>query len=267
MKSRIIIILVSFGFIISVNGCGLMGKKYLKSKSEQHQISTLDKKKIKISNITGNIVLSHSNDTAMVTIKASKEIKVKKKYLDTPFDEITIDIDTLSSIIEIKSVISGNDDGVFKFNNNRDIRIDYEIYIPSNIDIEVENVHGNITSGDLNNDIKIDLVHGDVDLENYTGRIDCEITNGSFSGKIDSTKGIDLNTINGNVTLILSNYMNVNLRAETVNGRISNENLDFRLVDKERNIFKGKLGNSDLKSDIKIETVNGKIKLFGRNEI
>ena len=61
--------------------------------------------------------------------------------------------------------------------------------------------------------------------------------------------------------------MSANIRAETVNGRIVEENLQFRVIDKEKKMFRGTLGNSDSNIDIKIETVNGKIKLIGRNEI
>jgi len=268
MKTRIILLIISFGIIVSLNGCGMMGKRYVKSNSEQHQISASGKKKIKLENIVGNIVISRSSDSGSIFVKASKEIKVKKKYIDRPFDEIELKIDTSGNIISITSEYNNNrDDGFFKFNISRDRRVDYEITVPSNLEVEIENVNGDFTAKNLDNDLKIDLVNGEVDLMNYTGRLDCEITNGSFSGEIDSTRGIDISTINGSVTLNLNNFMNANIKAETVNGRIVEENLQFRVIDKEKKMFRGTLGNSDSNTDIKIETVNGKIKLIGRNEI
>lgn len=268
MKTRILLLLIGFGILVSLNGCGSMGKRYLKSSSEQHQISASGKKKVKLENVTGNITVRRSSDSGSVFLKASKEIKVKKKFLDKPFDEIDIRIDTSGSLISISTEYNNNrDDGFFRFNIGRDRRVDYEISIPEDMDLEIENVNGVFSAKDLNNDLKIDLVNGEVDLINYTGRLDCEITNGSFSGEIDSTRGIDISTINGSVTLHLNNYMNANVRAETVNGRITEENLQFRIIDKEKKMFKGTLGNGDSNTDIKIETVNGKIKLIGRNEI
>ncbi len=104
-------------------------------------------------------------------------------------------------------------------------------------------------------------------MDNYTGRLECEIINGDFTGHIDSTRGIDINTTNGDISLFLNNYMNVNVRAETVNGKISTEELQFKNTVKEKRLLKGQLGNDESNTDIKVETVNGRIKLYGRNEI
>ena len=268
MKSRIIVLIFSIGILVSMNGCGFMSKKYLKTSSEQHQIDITGKQTIKLENVKGSIKISHSNDSGVLTVKASKEIKVKKKFLDTPFDEIRVNIDSSNSIIKITTDITkGGEDGFFKFNTGRDQRVDYEIIVPSGIEIEIENVNGNISTGKLSNDLNIDLVNGEVALDNYTGRLKCEITNGSFSAEIDSTTGMDVSTVNGGVTLKLNNFINANLRAETVNGRITEENLQLRVVEKEKKLFKGKLGSGESNVDINIETVNGKIKLFGRSEI
>ncbi|MEO8210337.1 MAG: hypothetical protein ABI840_07225 [bacterium] len=268
MKSKIILFILGFIFIASLNGCGLMSKKYTKTETVTHQISTDGKKKIKLDNINGSVTISQSKDSNFLMVKAHKEIKVKKKYLDTPFDEIEVILDTTGSIISVKTEINKKgEDGIFKFNIDRNQRVDYEISVPLNMEIEVENINGNITAGRLTDDLKIDLVNGEVSLENYTGLLECEITNGSFSGHIDSTRGMDINTINGSVTLYLNNYMNANVRAESVHGKITNEQLQFHETIKEKNLFKGKLGSGDSNVDIKIETVNGKIKLYGRNEI
>ncbi len=61
--------------------------------------------------------------------------------------------------------------------------------------------------------------------------------------------------------------MNANVRAESINGKITDENLQFKDIMREKKLFKGKLGNGDPNVDIRIETVNGRIKLYGRNEI
>ncbi|MDQ3020461.1 MAG: hypothetical protein M3R36_07820 [Bacteroidota bacterium] len=268
MKLRMIFFITGLAVIVSLYGCGIMSKKYTKTESVTHQISTDGKKKIKLENINGSVAISQSKDSNVLIVKAYKEIKVKKKYLDTPFDEIEVILDTTGNMISIKTEINKDgEDGIFKFNMDRKQRVDYEISVPLNMKIEIENINGNVSAGSLSDDLKIDLVNGEISLENYTGRLECEVTNGSFSGHIESTKGIDINTINGGVTLYLNNYMNANVRAESLHGKITNEQLQFREMIKEKNLFKGKLGSDDSEVDIKIETVNGKIKLYGRNEI
>ncbi|MEO6694234.1 MAG: hypothetical protein ABIY50_01745 [Ignavibacteria bacterium] len=265
MKLKKLLILILFT-AAAFNGCGLLSKKYTKIETSDYKIYGGNKKKILIENINGNVTISQTSDTDHLTIKAYKEIKVKKKYLETPFDEINIMLDTNSENISVKTEISKKgSDGIF--NLSREQRVDYEIYLPGNIEIEIDNVNGKVISSVVKNNLKITLINGDVDISNFTGKLACEITNGSFSGKIDSTSGIDINTINGSVTLFLNNYMNANLKAESVNSRITNENLQFRDLMQDKKLLRGKLGNVNSDTHINIETINGKIKLYGRNEI
>jgi len=265
MKAKIFLIAI-FLAAFGLNGCGLLSKRYTKTETSNYKIYAGNKKRISLENINGNVMISQISDSNTLTIKAHKEIKVKKKYLETPFDEIEIQLDTSSEIISVKTEINQKgSDGIFNF--GREQRVNYEIYLPSNIEIEVDNVNGNVVSSGVNNNLTISLINGDIDVSNFTGKLECEITNGSFSGKIDSTSGIDINTINGSVTLFLNNYMNANIRAESVNSKIMDENLQLRDLMKEKKLLRGKLGNVNTDVDIKIETINGKIRLYGRNEI
>lgn len=267
MKNKILVLIIGIT-LLSVSSCGILSRKYTKTKTDEFSLNTAGKQKVKLDNINGTVTISHSNDSGLITVRAFKEIKVKKKFLDTPFDEIEIKIDTSGNSISIATDIKKKgEDGVLKFNIDRGQRVDYEVVVPSGVNIEVENINGDIIANSLDNDLTIDLLNGEVSLQNYTGLLECNITNGEFTGHIDSTRGMNINTVNGGVSLFLNNFMNVNLRAETSNGKIVQENLNFRNLIKEKGLFKGKLGNGEANVDIRVETVNGRIRLFGRNEI
>jgi len=267
MKAKILIIITGIFFLsISISNCGFLSKKYTKTEKSEISISTVSKKKISLDNTNGEIKILKSTDVNKLVIIAHKEIKVKKKNLETPFDEIIIDIDTNSDVISVTSKIKDKGEVQF-FHFGKETRIDYDIYVPENIEIEIVNVNGNIDSKTITNDLRIELTNGDVDLERYTGKLNCEITNGAFNGRIDSTNGINIEVINGSVELNLNNFINANVTAETMNGKISEENLQFRDLKKGKKSLSGKLGNTDNKVDIHIETTNGKIKLFGNSEI
>ncbi|MBS1518297.1 MAG: hypothetical protein JSS91_09455 [Bacteroidetes bacterium] len=266
MKSYFILITVMLTFLFG--SCGLLSKKYTKTGKEIHTITAAGKKKIRIENVSGNINFVRSSDSSLITVKAVKEVQVKKKYLDTPFDELSLDIDTAGNEIVIKSDFGDkNRNSGFQFGFKIKTRIDYDIYVPEGIDISAENVNGNITAGNLSNSISAEVVNGDVDLKNYSGIVQCEITNGSFSGQIDSTNGITVNIINGRITLHLNNFMNARVNAQTVNGKINTEDLNFTSVTKEKKLLTGILGQGEPKFDIRLETVNGKISLLGKLEI
>lgn len=265
MKTLILILLAGI-FFTGFNGCGFMSKKYTKSETEEIRINTAGKRKLSLENISGNIRIVKNSDSSTLIIKALKETKVKKKELETPFDEIKIETDTNSENISVRTVISKND-GIKFFSLSKNPTVNYDLYVPENIEIEIENINGDLSTKNLNNSLKISLVNGDVEIENYTGTLNCEITNGSFYGEVDSTEGINVSIINGSITLNLSNFMNANIEAETVNGKISDENIQLRELRKEKKYLKAKIGNQESDVEIKIETVNGKIKLKGKNEI
>lgn len=265
MKSLIYFLLLTIA-LTYFQGCGFISKKYTKSETSEFSVNTVSKRKLKLENINGNITVSRSSDSTSLKIKAYKEIKVKKKYLNTPFDEIIIDVDSNSQDIIIKTVISNKGSDGF-FNIGRSQNVDYNIYVPENLDIEIENVNGEIIAGEINNDLSIENVNGNAEINNFQGKLNCEITNGSLSGEIDSTRGVNINIINGSISLKLNNFLSANLNVQTVNGKITDEELTLKDVVRDKKHLRAKIGNADTDTEIKIETINGKIKLFGNKEI
>ncbi|MEZ4820900.1 MAG: hypothetical protein R2942_00280 [Ignavibacteria bacterium] len=219
-----------------------MSKKYLKTESFEQTVSTSGIKKIKLENISGNILIKQGIDSSKMTVEATKEIKVRKKDLDKPIDEIEINIDTDDNMIRIKTEYNApNRKTIFNFNMGNKASVDYVITVPPGIDLGIENVNGNITSDKLDNDLSIDLVNGKTEITNYSGILQCEIVNGSFTGEILNTGGVGISTVNGSVTLNLNNYINAELWAETVNGKISDSNLMIKEIEKKKRKFKGYL--------------------------
>ena len=62
MKSGIVLFIIVLSLLAS-SGCGLISKKYTKTATEQFQVTMSGKKKIKLDNIKGSIVISKSRDT------------------------------------------------------------------------------------------------------------------------------------------------------------------------------------------------------------
>jgi len=268
MRSRILIMLVVTGILVSFSGCGFMSKKYLKTKTEDHTISTLNKKRVSLENINGDILIRQSRDSSEMTISATKEVKVSKKDLDKPFDEITINIESEDDIIRITTEINiQRRSKFFNINLGNKATVDYVITVPAGLELKIENVNGNVTCNELNNDLTLNLVNGKTKLSNYSGLLECEIVNGSFTGEILSTKGIGISTVNGSITLNLNNYLNAEIIAETVNGKISDSNLIIKETERKKRKFRGILGSGTPESVIKTNTVNGKINFLGTDEI
>ena len=135
--------------------------------------------------------------------------------------------------------------------------VDYIIYVPSGIEINVDGTNGKVNLKEFNNDVKVELTNGNLNVENIYGKLKMELTNGNISAKLDSTKSLDFETTNGNIKLEVGEKFSGNFTAKTVNGKISRKNVTFESTDEEKKEFKGTLGKGD--ATVKLETTNGKI--------
>lgn len=266
MKQRIVFLVTLTVLIGVMFGCGIFSERYEKTETENHTISAAGKSSLNLDNVNGRIEINQSDDSSTIRIIARKEVTVPKKDLDKPFEEIKLTIDTSGSEIRIDSEYKTKTKvKFFNFGSNRSPRVDYEIFVPANFQLVLSNVNGDITSGRLSADMNIELVNGDVNIDNFTGLFESEITNGEISLEIDSTSGIDIETVNGSVDLSLGSSVSGNLKVETTNGKIIEENLPLNNVKREKKYLKADLGEGQ-KSSISISTVNGRITLKGKGK-
>lgn len=266
MKHGIVYLLAFAVFAGLIFGCGIFSERFEKAETENITLYTGERRTLNLDNINGKIELNQSSDSGLIRIVARKEISVRKKDLDKPFDEITIKIDSTLDEIRIDSEINKRSGTkFFNIGNIKGPKVDYTIFIPANHRIRISNVNGDITAGSLNADLKIEIVNGNVDIENFSGLFESETTNGEVSLGVDSTTGIDIETVNGSVDLAFGENISASLKAETQNGKISDEGLDLKNVKREKKYLKADLG-SGASTSISLSTINGRIALKGKNK-
>jgi DUF4097 and DUF4098 domain-containing protein YvlB len=266
MKQRFVFLFALSLTAALVFGCGIFSERYEKTETEDRTISAIGKTKLVLENISGKIELNQSTDSGIIRLVARKEISVRKKDLDKPFDEIKIRVDTTGSEIKIEADINTKTrTKFFNFGSMKGPKVDYELYIPAGFQLNLSNVNGDISSGLFDGNIKLELINGDVSIEHFTGLFESEITNGEISMGVDSTTGIDIETINGSVDLTFGENVSANLKVETTNGKIIDENLNLSDVKREKKNLKADLGNNP-SSSVSISTVNGRITLKGKGK-
>jgi hypothetical protein len=124
---------------------------------------------------------------------------------------------------------------------------------------EVETVNGSVTVSNFTNYTKISAVNGDVNAANLRGNASLSTVNGGVIAdfdRLESGSKISLNTVNGHVSLVIPSDSNAVLKADSVNGNISN---DFGLPVRKgqyvgRDLY-GRIGSGDV--TIKLSSVNG----------
>jgi hypothetical protein len=143
---------------------------------------------------------------------------------------------------------------------NNDVKVEFTVRVPSGSNFSGRTVNGSIDARDLDGRVEVSTVNGSVDFSTQGTGV-AKTVNGSITGKLgraDWTDTLELETVNGSITLALPAGTDADVDARTVNGRI-NSSLPLTLQEMTRRSLKGTLGSGG--RGLSLGTVNGSITL------
>jgi len=252
-----LILVVISGFImLSFQGCSLMKKKYEKTENKEFKLSAAGRTKLFVDNPNGNIIVRKNEGDSSIIIRAEITKYVTKKELNNPLSGIGIDIDTAGNEIKISDFVD-KEHKIINFDIGKGSKINYEILVPSNIEVRIDATNGKLEFEEIDNDIKAEITNGNVKLNGVSGNVMIETTNGNISAKVDSAKSLGFETTNGNVTLAVGDNFGGTFSVETINGKIVKKNIEFRESVDEKHEFKGTIGSGN--TEVKINSTNGRV--------
>ena len=222
--------------------------------------------RISLNNVNGAVVIE-AWDKSEVRVEAVKNIDCDKPY------QIDVNIDANPNLLQIETEFQREGSNRSWSNNRcREARVDYKLTVPRSARLDtIETVNGNITLSGMTDFVKASTVNGRINASNLRGTINLSSVNGTLTADFDSlenVRDVKMGMVNGKIDLQLPSDIEATLKADTVNGSISNE---FGLpVHKGeyvgRNLY-GRLGNGGI--SVKLDGVNGTInirrKQDGRN--
>lgn len=255
---KYILIVLALIFTFSASGCG---KRYEKKETSEYKISVQGKTEVSIENINGKINVTRGDSTEGIYVKADMISYVKKRDLDKPQGEVRIEIDSSGDVVKVIGNYN-REKHFFNFETGKNAKIDFFVKVPAGLKVDVDNVNGKVEISNISEDIKVNLVNGDVALQNTSGNNVVDLTNGSVKGILDSTMGMNIDVINGSITIDLSKNYKGEISADIVHGKINFNDLDVIVRSDEKKSFRGYIGNSS--KTIKCEVVNGKITFNGK---
>lgn len=218
--------------------------------------------RVSVSNVNGSITVE-AWDRNEVKLEAVKTADTKEHLAEV---QIRIDAnkDSFSVETDYGSWRRSENGGVWKNRNNGRLEVQYRLQVPRGAVLdEVETVNGSVTISNMTNSTKASAVNGNVKATNLRGTARISTVNGTTEADFDSlasTGQITLDTVNGKVLLTIPSDASATVRADTVNGQITN---DFGLPVRKgeyvgRDLY-GKIGNGDVK--IKLNSVNGELSI------
>lgn len=188
-------------------------------------------------------------DEILITAKVS--VYTRKK------DEATEIANNVT--IETNSKVRAN---VPNLNRYDGVSVDYRIYVPEQIDLDLVAYNGGITIQNVGGDIDLETLNGGLRLSNLSGRVTGETTNGGIKVELTGSEWIgeklDVETTNGGIVFYIPEDFNAQLETRTING-----SMDFEFpvtisgrFNKDLSISVGNGGNL-----VRATTINGGVKI------
>ncbi len=218
--------------------------------------------RVNLSNVNGSIIVE-GWDRNEVKLQYTKVADSKERLADV---EVRIDsrADYFSAEVDYGNWRKGNDGW-----RSGKLNVDFRLMIPRGAMInEVETVNGSVTASNFTNFTKISAVNGSVKATNIRGTARLSTVNGEVEAdfdRLESGSKITGETVNGRVNFTIPSDANATLKADSLNGSITN---DFGLPVRKgkyvgRDLY-GKIGSGDVQ--IRLESVNGTLNVSRKND-
>ena len=219
-------------------------------------------------NATGRVSLENINGNVHISVWDQNEVKVdaiKRAYQRERLDEVKIEVSATADSVRIRTRYperdqTFSDQAPRRYNNPASV--EYSLTIPRKARLEsVELVNGSVEIEGAEGDVKAASVNGRLTARGLTGEVKLSTVNGGVEAvitRLDESKPVSLNSVNGSIVLIIPSDSNAQIRANTVHGKITN---DFGLPVNDGEYvghdLNGQIGSGGPR--IRLSNVNGSI--------
>ncbi|MCU1264860.1 MAG: hypothetical protein JWM21_1178 [Acidobacteria bacterium] len=216
----------------------------------------------------GRVSVENINGGVRIAVWDQNEVKVdavKRAYRRERLEEAKIEVSATADSVRIKTGYPDRDqmftDEEGRRSNNP-ASVEYSLTIPRRARIEsVEVINGSLDIDGAEGDVKASSINGYVKARALMGEVRLSTVNGGLEAtftQLDTAKPVTLNSVNGNIALVIPSDANAQLRAGTVHGGVSND-FGLPVIDGEyvgHELF-GQIGTGGPR--IKLGNVNGRI--------
>jgi DUF4097 and DUF4098 domain-containing protein YvlB len=210
-----------------------------------------------LDNINGAVEI---NSWDQVNIEIIATIKAKNQE---SFDRITVEMEQQGSRVKVKTLY---DDNTSSWDNNNNGSVSYQVNVPQDVSLtSIKLVNGSLGITGVEGSIKAELVNGSIVATGLMNNSEISSVNGSvsisYNGFNANFDEVEVETVNGDVSLYFPQSLNASIEVETINGDIKNS---FGLTAEKGMLFgmdlNGIVASGD--AEVSINSVNGAIKLL-----
>jgi len=206
--------------------------------------------RLSVENINGDLAID-GWDQNRIEISAVKQAPTSERLDDL---RVTMEQDGDDVTIRVEYPRQNN------FTDGEGPRVDFTIHVPRGTRVaRVEFVNGDVDISGVSGDVEASSVNGGISGEKLGGHVDLSTVNGGVKLLAVGGAGpIRLNSVNGDVTLILPKQFDARIVAGTLHGDITAiDGIDVDAKQFAGSSMRGVIGKGTMKVDL--NTVNGSI--------
>ena len=210
-----------------------------------------------VNGIIGGITITGSSTVDSVTIAGVKGVNADTQAeAEAALGSIDVQIQTVGDQIVVTTVHPSSGNGL-------NFTVNYEITVPDDMDLVIDNAIGGILVTRITADVDIDNANGGIELDDITGSVTVDLGNGGIAAEITlPTNGqIDITVGNGAIVLAIPQNTSAEFSANVGNGTISITGLTLQNQVTTNTSVTGTLGAGD--GEIQLSTGNGVIEVAG----
>jgi DUF4097 and DUF4098 domain-containing protein YvlB len=212
---------------------------------------------IDVNGINGGIVITGSATADSITVAGVKRVDAEtQEAADTWLDSLEVQVTEASGSVAVTTVQPTATQG-------RNFVVDYEIVIPENVRVVIENANGGIAVTALEAPVDIDNANGAILLDDIVGNVTVDLGNGAVSADVTlpASGQIDITVGNGDIELSIPDTTSAEFSAAVGNGTITMVGLTLQNQVSTSTSLTGTLGAGD--GTIQLSTGNGTITVTG----
>jgi len=218
----------------------------------------------------GRVSIQNINGDVRIAVWDQNEVKVdavKKSYQREQLDEVKIEVINTADSVRIKTQYpernqTFNDEGSRR--HNISVTVEYTLTIPRKAQLDsAELVNGSLDIEGAEGDVKASCVNGRIKANGLMGEVRLSTVNGGIEAtiaRLDEGKGVSLNSVNGNIVLIIPGNASAQVKANTIHGAITND-FGLQVNDGEYvgHDLSGQIGSGGTR--VRLNNVNGPISI------
>ncbi len=213
--------------------------------------------RLAVENVQGDIRVE-GWDRAEVELTATKTAAGPASRLD----DVRIAFQVGEGALTVRTIYLGE--------SREPVRVDYRLRVPRQVRLErLRTVDGDINVRDIEGSVDARTLNGNIEQVNVAGSVAARAINGSIAVSMralpDAGSSLRLDTVNGNLDLILPSRPNVNLELSTVAGRVESNYILLASSVPGDTKRRARLGRGGIL--VSLRTVRGNIRVAEREEL